>query len=146
MKKKIIVTGGSGRFGIYLKRYNVNIALETDLNPIDFINLIKRISNKNIRVNYDIGNSASLGFDMIEEIKTYGNLISNIHVKDRTLNGGSCVLGTGDAKLENFFSNVNKIAGDYLLIMQCYRDDEGVSIFKDQLKYFKRILNGRRYF
>ena len=131
---------------LYLKKYKINIALETDLNPLDFINFIKKINSKNIRVNYDIGNSASLGFDMHKEIKSYGHLISNIHVKDRKLNGGSCILGTGDANLEKFFSYLQKIPKNYLLIMQCYRDDEGVSIFKDQLKYLKRVLNGKRYF
>lgn len=145
-KKKSAAIHFINCFGIYLKRYNVNIALETDLNPLDFINFIKKINSKNIRVNYDIGNSASLGFDIYKEIQSYGHLISNIHIKDRKLNGGSCVLGAGDANLDKFFSYLHKIPKNYLLIMQCYRDDEGVSIFKDQLKYLKRVLNGKRYF
>ena len=145
-QKKSLAIRFLNQIDLYLKKYKINIALETDLNPLDFINFIKKINSKNIRVNYDIGNSASLGFDMHKEIKSYGHLISNIHVKDRKLNGGSCILGTGDANLEKFFSYLQKIPKNYLLIMQCYRDDEGVSIFKDQLKYLKRVLNGKRYF
>ena len=86
----------------YLNRYNINIALETDLNPSKFICFISKIKSKRLTINYDIGNSASLGYDMVEEINSYGHLISNIHIKDRNLNGGSCVLGKGDANFEKF--------------------------------------------
>ena len=58
----------------------------------------------NITVNYDIGNSAALGYDPIEELDSYGDKISDIHIKDRTLNGGPVVLGEGDADFEKFFT------------------------------------------
>ena len=36
-----------------------------------------------VGINYDIGNSAALGFDAGQEIDAYGGRIRNVHVKDR---------------------------------------------------------------
>ena len=36
-----------------------------------------------IKVNYDSGNSASLGYSVTEEFAAYGNRIGSIHIKDR---------------------------------------------------------------
>jgi len=45
----------------------INLSLETDLNPDDFYKLLTKIDFDRVKVNYDIGNSASLGFNPIEE-------------------------------------------------------------------------------
>ena len=50
------------------EKYNINIALETDLNPKEFAILIEQIASENIKVNYDTGNSTSLGYNFIDEL------------------------------------------------------------------------------
>ena len=52
------------------------------------------INSKNVTVNYDTGNSASLGFDPVEEFKSYGHKITDLHIKDRLLGDASVPLGT----------------------------------------------------
>ena len=59
---------------------DVNLSLETDLPPKRFKKLIDNFQSKNIKVNYDIGNSASLGFDPVVELDFYGDQISDIHI------------------------------------------------------------------
>ena len=115
----------------------INLALETDLAPIPFLNLLNKLDAGVVKVNYDIGNSASLGFDIIEEFKLYGNRISDIHVKDRLLGGGSVVLGSGNANFKSFFEVFSIIDFKGPIVMQVYRDDEGVEIFKKQFEWFK---------
>jgi len=44
-------------------------------------------------INYDVANSASLGFEIDSEFKNYGKYIYNIHIKDRLKNGKSVRLG-----------------------------------------------------
>ena len=51
-------------------KHKINLALETDLGPEEFKVLIERFDNNYITVNYDTGNSASLGYDIDEEIPT----------------------------------------------------------------------------
>ncbi len=119
------------------KDSGVFLCLETDLNPAAFVDLLNRFPEETVKVNYDTGNSASLGYDMKEEFESYGNRITDLHIKDRLLNGGSVELGKGEVN----FMLLSKLLQDYsynnLIIMQAYRDDEGVAIFDKQLEFFK---------
>lgn len=118
----------------------VNLSLETDLHPVEFSKLLTKFNHTNIRVNYDIGNSASLGFDPEEEFTSYGNLISDIHIKDRILFGSSVELGSGNAAFETVLACISKIQYQGPFIMQAYRDDEGLGIFKKQLEWVKETF------
>ena len=118
-----------------LDKLNVNISFETDLPPDIFLSLLNKFNSERIRVNYDIGNSASLGYSCTEELKIYGDRISDIQIKDRILGGGPVILGQGNAKFEDFFSALSKISYTGPFIIQAYRDDEGVDIFKKQLNW-----------
>jgi L-ribulose-5-phosphate 3-epimerase len=129
--KKIIPT---------LERHNVNLSLETDLAPEPFIKLLNTLNSKRITVNYDIGNSAALGFDPIKELEAYGNKISDIHIKDRVLGGGPIVLGEGDADFYRFFNKLKEFNYNGPFIMQAFRDDEGLEIFKKQLLWIKEVM------
>jgi L-ribulose-5-phosphate 3-epimerase len=116
---------------------NVNLSLETDLPPSEFSSLLKKINSKMVTVNYDIGNSAALGFDPLEELNAYGEKISDIHIKDRNLGSGSVILGEGCADFDKFFTKLREINYTGPFIMQAYRDDEGVEIFKEQFLWIQ---------
>lgn len=118
-------------------KLNINLALETDLAPIPFLDLLNKFDADIVKVNYDIGNSASLGFDIFEEFKLYGDKISDIHIKDRVLGGGSVELGKGNANFTSFFEVLSSIDFNGPIVMQVYRDDEGIEIFKKQFNWFK---------
>jgi L-ribulose-5-phosphate 3-epimerase len=118
-------------------KLKINLALETDLAPLPFLELLNKFESDIVKVNYDIGNSASLGFDIYEEFKLYGNRISDIHIKDRELGGGSVKLGAGNANFKSFFEVFSKIDFKGPIVMQVYRDDEGIEIFKKQFDWFK---------
>ena len=122
-------------------KYNINLALETDLPPKKFADLLNEFDSKRITVNYDIGNSASLGYDFLEEFECYGERISDIHVKDRELGGGSVFLGTGVANFSLFFEILSTMNFKGPIVMQAFRDEEGVEIFKKQFNWFKKSYN-----
>mgnify|MGYP005634648347 CR=1 FL=1 len=126
-----------------IEKENINLSLETDLEPKPFIELLIKINSNNITVNYDIGNSAALGFDSDEELSAYGDRITDIHIKDRALGGGPVTLGRGSADFDKFFNKLREFNYQGPFIMQAYRDDEGVAIFKNQLNWIKEYL--RRY-
>ena len=123
------------------EKLDINLSLETDLAPIPFVKLIEFLQSKRIKVNYDIGNSASLGYNPIEELDAYGHLISDIHIKDRLLNGGPVILGEGDADFKAFFNKLRDYNYKGPFIMQAFRDDEGLLIFNSQLAWIKAFLN-----
>ena len=106
--------------------------------------LLGQLNSTRVTVNYDIGNSASLGYDPEEELNAYGPRISDIHIKDRILDGGPVKLGTGNADFPRFFLSSSTFNYNGPFIMQAYRDDEGVNIFQEQLRWVKPIF-GRIY-
>lgn len=120
-----------------LSKKSIKFALETDLEPNKFSNLLSMFESDLITVNYDIGNSASLGYNVEDELKFYGNNISDIHIKDRELGGGPVVLGKGNADFDSFFKILKKYKYTGPFIMQAYRDEEGIAIFKEQLEWIK---------
>jgi len=119
---------------------NINLSLETDLAPQPFVELLNRFDSEKVTVNYDIGNSAALGYDEVDELDAYGSRITDIHIKDRVFAGGPVVLGEGNADFESFFNKLKQYDYQGSFIMQAYRDDEGLDIFKSQLEWIKRLF------
>jgi hexulose-6-phosphate isomerase len=105
---------------------NVGILLETDLPPHDFRVLLDRWSHPLVGANFDSGNSASLGYEPIEEIATLSDTIQNVHVKDRLLGGTTVPLGTGAARFDDVFESLGTIGYRGPLILQTARDDDDV--------------------
>lgn len=120
--------------------WGVNLSLETDLDPERFARLLGCFKSPKVTVNYDIGNSASLGYDPRDELAAYGPSISDIHIKDRVKGGGSVVLGTGSADFEGFFDALRPLNYQGFFILQAYRDDEGVEIFSRQLDWIRPYI------
>jgi len=120
---------------------DINISLETDLAPLPFANLIDSIGSKNVTVNYDTGNSTALGYDPVEEFRSYGDKITDLHIKDRLFGSPSVTLGTGDTNFSKIFDLLSKYDYKGIIIFQAFRDDEGVEIFKKQYNWFKNNFN-----
>jgi hexulose-6-phosphate isomerase len=95
----------------------IELHLETSLAPAEFAALLERIPHPLVKVNYDSGNSSSLGYRAAEEFAAYGNRIGSVHIKDRVLRGGTVPLGDGDADLESVFAGLRKLnyRGDFIL-------------------------------
>ncbi len=128
-----------------LKKFNIKLALELDLDPIKIKNLLETIDSDMVGINYDIGNSASMGFDIKEEFECYSSKIIDIHVKDRFLNGGPCLLGTGNANLVQAAFEINKLNFKNPIIFQTFRDQNGKAITFMQIKWFMHLLHNNYY-
>jgi len=123
------------------KEMDLKISLETDLPPINFKVLLENIDLDYVQANYDIGNSASLGFDPKEELEAYGLKILNVHVKDRKLGSTTVPLGTGNANINYVFQKLKEIGYSGGLTMQAVRGENDIETAKEQIKYVKTILN-----
>jgi hexulose-6-phosphate isomerase len=100
-----------------LRERGVRIVFESDFAPHPLRELIAKFPADVFGVNYDIGNSAALGFDPTEEIRAYGDRIDHVHVKDRVLGGTTVPLGTGNAQFERVFAALHRAGyrGDFIL-------------------------------
>ena len=123
------------------KEIDLKISLETDLPPIDFKVLLENIDLDYVQANYDIGNSASLGFDPKEELEAYGSKILNVHVKDRKLGSTTVPLGTGNANINYVIQKLQEIGYSGGLTMQAARGENDIETAKEQLGYVCTLLN-----
>jgi len=107
------------------KHGGVSIVFECDYAPDKLGRFIERLPAHRFGVNYDIGNSAALGYRPAEEFQCYGVRVQNVHVKDRTLGGTTVPLGTGDADFAAVFEQLAacRYSGNY--IMQTARSNDG---------------------
>jgi hexulose-6-phosphate isomerase len=100
-----------------LSRQGIKIVFESDLPPAELAQFIAKFPCEMFGINYDIGNSAALGFDCSEEIAAYAPRILNVHVKDRLRGGTTVPLGTGAADLAEAIRLIEQsgYSGQYIL-------------------------------
>lgn len=91
-----------------LQNKNIKIACETDMGPDEVNGLLNYFSSSEVGINYDLGNSAALGFCAYDEWEAYGKHIINIHIKDRLRGGSTVRLGHGDV--------------NFPMVRECYND------------------------
>lgn len=104
---------------------NLKILFESDLPPKALASFISLFPKEAFGLNYDTGNSASLGFNALDEFDAYGERIENVHIKDRPFQGSTVPLGIGDANFEMIFKALKKIGYDEMLILQTARASNG---------------------
>lgn len=109
----------------FLKKKGLKVLFESDFSPDNLARFISRLDLECFGINYDIGNSAALGFSPKEEFKAYGARVRNVHVKDRQRNSTTVPLGTGDADFHSVFEALAQIGYTGNYILQTARADKG---------------------
>lgn len=108
-----------------LEAMGVGIVFESDFAPERLAHFVARFPGT-VGINYDIGNSAALGFDPRIEIASYSGRIRNVHVKDRLRGGTTVPLGRGAADLGGAIAALEAAgyAGRYVLQTARAADDD----------------------
>ncbi|HEX3745486.1 MAG TPA: sugar phosphate isomerase/epimerase family protein [Bryobacteraceae bacterium] len=107
------------------ERAGIELHIESSLPPGEFARLLAELPHPLVKVNYDSGNSSSLGYKPSEEFAAYGSRIGSVHIKDRVLHGGTVPLGQGDADLPGVLDCLARVhyAGD--IVLQVARGNDG---------------------
>ena len=108
-----------------LREHEIKIAIESDFEPKKLSNFISKFDPELVGINYDIGNSASLGFNSSQELSLYGDRVINVHVKDRILGGTTVPLGAGHADLPGTVQLLEQIGYKGNYILQTARAEDG---------------------
>ena len=120
----------------------IELHLETSLAPAEFAALLARIPHPLVKVNYDSGNSSSLGYKPAEEFAAYGERLGSVHIKDRVLHGGTVPLGRGDADLDAVFACLRRLnyGGDFILQAARGTPGDEVAWTRQNRVYVERYL------
>ena len=121
---------------------NTKILFESDYNPKKLIKFIKRFNLRYYGINYDTGNSSSLGYKVEDEFK-YFHYVDNIHIKDRKYKGSTVRLGNGSWKYKNFFKLLKKSNYNGNLILQTARspNKDHINEIKINEQFVKKFIN-----
>ena len=119
---------------------NVKVIFESDHPPGELARFISLLPSRQFGINYDMGNSASLGYNPVDEFSAYGDRILNVHVKDRIRHGSTTALMTGEVDFPLIFSKLREInySGNYILQTARAIDGKHVNLI---LEYSKLVSN-----
>ncbi len=123
----------------FIKDNNVQIAFEIDYEPKKIAIFLENLNTNFFGINYDIGNSASLGFEPDQEFYNYGDRIFNVHIKDRKYRGCTVPLGEGNANIPLVLSLLSKYKYKGNFIFQTARTYKGNHINLMQ-EYYINLL------
>jgi hexulose-6-phosphate isomerase len=128
-----------------LEETGVELHLETSLSPSRFALLLARLPHPMLKVNYDSGNSASLGYDPADEFAAYGGRVGSVHIKDRVHGGGTVPLGRGDTNFGALFQCLSALgySGDYVLQVARGTDFDEVPWARKNREYVMALQAGR---
>lgn len=123
-----------------LTRAGITLALETDLPPEPFHRLLEGLPSDVVGVNYDMGNSAALGFAPADEFAAYGDRVLAVHVKDRLKGGGTVRLGTGDTDFDGCFAALSRVSYAGPFVIQGARGTDDMATAAEYLRFVRARL------
>lgn len=123
-----------------LKRSEVNLCFETTLRWPEMVEFVEEVCHPNIKIYYDIGNSAYLKYDPAEEIRKLSKWIGGVHIKDRNENGDNVVLGTGLVDFVACFMSLKEINYEGSYILETTLGENPIETAKTHLEFVKTFL------
>ena len=98
----------------------IKIAFETDFFPEKNQDFMSALAHKNVGINIDIGNLASYGVSLNQELELNKDKIFHFHIKDRILGGHTVPLGEGNVDW-NAVKTISEIYSHSLFVLQAAR-------------------------
>lgn len=124
-----------------IKSCNIIILFESDYHPNKLLRFIKKFDQGCFGINYDLGNSAGLGYDFNDE-KIYFDYVKNIHIKDKNFQKKSVRLGKGNAQFDQLLKYLIKSNYKGNLILQTARHKKNIYIIKKNINFlYKKLIN-----
>jgi L-ribulose-5-phosphate 3-epimerase len=121
---------------------DIEIHFETLLSPEKEKSIMTLFNHKKIKICFDMGNSASVGFDPIQVINILDNDLGSVHIKDRKFGGSSVPIGQGDVKFQQIFRSLNEINFHGPISFQIYRNraSDNILLLQSNLTFINEII------
>jgi len=121
----------------------IEIHFETSLAPDKELEFISMLDHDNTKICFDMGNSASMGYDCTEVLQKISPFLGSVHIKDRLLNGGTVPLGDGSVDFVKIFTILKEIEFSGPFSVQAYRDknSNNIELLSDYLMFINNIID-----
>jgi len=123
-----------------LEQYGITLCFETALPGAEMLELVEKIDRPNIRIYYDIGNSAYFRYDPAEEIRNLSKWICGVHIKDRNESGNNVILGTGLVDFAACFEALKEIKYEGSYILETAMGSDPIETAKKHLEFVKSFI------
>lgn len=107
-----------------LDRFNIELHIEADWPARVWAYVMRRIDDPRIRVCYDIGDRAALGYESREDLTQIREWLGSVHIKDRLIGGSTVPLGTGHADFPKTLRHLQQLGYTSPLILQAAPEHE----------------------
>ena len=124
----------------------IEIHFETSLPPISELEFISKLDHNQTKICFDMGNSASMGYDPADVLNRIAPYLGTVHIKDRLLDGDSVPLGEGAVDFSKVFSILNEINFSGYFSFQAYRDknSNNTELLSLYQKFIYKIMKQNR--
>lgn len=115
------------------EKHDVGLALESTLSAQQHQQIIDQVGSTAVGVYYDMGNATNLGYDSPEEIRSLGNSIIQMHIKDT---GGNHA-GEGDVDFTAVFESTHAIGYDSWFVLETPGKDDPIASAMKNMKFVR---------
>jgi L-ribulose-5-phosphate 3-epimerase len=124
------------------RRSGIELHVECDLPPDEFADFLVGLPSDVVKVNFDSGNSAALGYASADEFAAWGPRLGSVHIKDRARDGGTVPLGKGNCDFDAVFAGLAalKYRGDFILQVARGEVGEEVALARTNRNFVKLHL------
>ncbi|MBD1167826.1 TIM barrel protein [Pelagibacterales bacterium SAG-MED06] len=122
-----------------LKKNKIQIAFESDYSPLKLKKFINNFDKILFGINYDIGNSAGLGYNYNEELNAYGNRIINVHIKDKSKDNHTVPLFSGKAMIFDVIRRLRRFYKGIYIIQSARSKYDHINMINNYYKIFKNV-------
>ena len=122
------------------KKNNINILIESNINPKNFSTLKKLIKNKNFYFVFDTGNRINLKRNIYEDLSMFFNHIKLIHLKDKNKENKNVKFGQGEVIFYNIFKILKKRKYKHNITFESVRGENPLKTAKKNISYFKNLI------
>jgi sugar phosphate isomerase/epimerase len=117
----------------------VTLAIENTLPAEENLELLKHIDSPAAGIYYDVANTTAFGFDPAEEIRTYGDTVSQVHFKDRDETGTGTMLGDGLVEFERVGDALEDVGYDDWIILETMFDGDPIDAMVENLRFARGV-------
>lgn len=122
------------------ERMGMTVGVETDLAIAEAIALVDKAGCSALGVYFDIGNVTAAGVDAVAGIVALGERLCGVHVKDRTIGGGTVRLGEGDADIAGCLRALSRVGYSGPLILEAQQGDDFIERATAYGNYVRRLM------
>ena len=120
----------------------VTLALETTLPAARFRALLERIDHPAARIYYDLANPVMWGAAPEDELRVLGELVAQIHIKDRAADHANVPLGEGELDYPAVVRAIRGIGYDGYLVLETPGGEDSLAATRANLTFIREQMGG----